>query len=153
MKVSKKQITEARLRAALQRLLDGKPDNVKASAKLTLNRINNEAKLSASYIHKFPEFVKEAELAIAAYGSEHGDTYVEGLVENKVDDSPTGQLKRKLKTETNLKNTYKQQRDDFKALADILVEKEASLMFRVFELQEEIKYLTQGKVVAMKSNK
>ena len=55
MKISKKKITEARLREAINRLIEGKPEKVKPSGKITLNRINNEAGLSASYIHKFPD--------------------------------------------------------------------------------------------------
>ena len=35
MKVSKKQITEARLKAAMNRLLDGKPEKVKPKIKKT----------------------------------------------------------------------------------------------------------------------
>ncbi|NQY35033.1 MAG: hypothetical protein HRT37_08735 [Alteromonadaceae bacterium] len=146
MKVSKRQITEARLKAALQRLLDGKPEKVKASGKLTLNRINNEAGLSASYIHKFPEFIEEAEKAITAYQYEHGDTYVESLIETKPEGSTIDKLKARLKNEIKLKKTYKEQRDAFKAVADKLVEQEASLIFRVYELQEEIRQITRGSI-------
>ncbi len=146
MKISKKQITEARLRAAINRLLEGKPEKVKPSGKITLNRINNEAGLSASYIHKFPEFVKEAKASIANFAKEHGNTYIESLVEHQVDESEVEKLKKKLKTEKRLKETYKEQRDTFKAIADKIVEKEASLYFRIYELQEEISQLTHGSV-------
>lgn len=44
-----RRITESRLHAALDRLLKNKPIKVKASGKLTPNKINNEAGLGNSY--------------------------------------------------------------------------------------------------------
>ncbi|EDM64706.1 hypothetical protein PE36_22625, partial [Moritella sp. PE36] len=49
-------LTEARLRDALQRLLDGVPTKTKAAGLLTLNKVNKEAGLGHSYIHKFTDF-------------------------------------------------------------------------------------------------
>ncbi|MGN5050252.1 hypothetical protein ACTG1T_07080 [Aeromonas veronii] len=74
-----KELTESRLHAALNRLLEGKPVKVKATGKLTLNKINNEAGLGNSYIHKFPDFLKYANPIIEEHNVNREKTMATGL--------------------------------------------------------------------------
>ena len=65
-----REITEGRLNQALKRLLSGTPTRVKVTWKLTLNKINNEARLGHSYIHKFDSFVEYANPIIEKFNEE-----------------------------------------------------------------------------------
>jgi hypothetical protein len=150
MAATKKQITEGRLRAALDRLLAGKPEKVPTNGKLSIKRVNDEAGLSRSYIYKFPEIVDEAEKAIAEYIKEHGENYAQELVEVGEDENRIEKLKRQLATETRLKKEYKQQRDNIKTAADLIAQREATLAYRVFELEQEILQLTRHKVTSIR---
>ena len=70
--ITPRQVTEGRLRVALQRLLDGKPERLAKVGKLSLNKINEEAGIGHSYIHKFQGFVaNEATPAIAAFNKDY----------------------------------------------------------------------------------
>lgn len=128
----------ARLRAALERLISGKPERVSLSRKLTLNRINNEAGLGHSYIHKFEDFVKyEAHPAIESFNANY-DPVKAKLLQNKVDVTETDKLKNKLKKATTLKEQYRQERDDLQIINKELETQNSSLIFRLYELQEQV---------------
>lgn len=89
---------------AFQRLLDGKPLNVKATGKLTLNRINNEAQLGNSYVHKFKEFVAYAKPVIDEYNLNRDKAMTTGLdIELDVPLSELDRLKHELKKLMSLK--------------------------------------------------
>lgn len=128
-----KQVTEGRLRNALQRLLDGNPTRVKATGKLSLNKINNEAGLGHSYIHKFVDFVEnEATPKIKTYNDKLESPSSSQQTESV---SEVDKLKAELKRERALKEQYRKERDDSRSA---LVEVEAlnsTLMFRLHELQ------------------
>jgi len=134
------EITEGRLRAALQRLLDGEPNRIKKTGKLSLNRINNEAGLGHSYIHKFKDFVQnEANPAIKEFNKNY-DPLAEKLKSEMTEDlSEMDKLRAKLKKEITLKKQYRQERDDGKQVNKILEQQNSSLMFRVYELQDEVR--------------
>lgn len=128
----------ARLRAALERLISGKPERVSPSGKLTLNRINNEAGLGHSYIHKFGDFIKyEANPAIESFNANYNPIKAK-LLQNKVEPTETEKLKHKLKKETALKEQYRQERDDLQIINKELETQNSSLMFRLYELQEQL---------------
>lgn len=138
--MASRELTEGRLRAALQRLLDGKPERLTKVGKLSLNKINKEAGLGHSYIHKFQDFViYEANPAIEAYNSNYdplAEQLKSGMAENLSD---TDKLKAKLKKEIALKEQYRKERDEAKQVNKKLEQQNSSLMFRVYELQEDLR--------------
>ena len=124
---------------AFQRLLDGKPLHVKATGKLTLNRINNEAQLGNSYVHKFKEFVDYAKPVIDEYNLNHDKAMTTGLdVELDVPLSVLDRLKHDLKKANDLKNKYRVQRNNAIEARKQLEAENARLRFRVFDLQQEL---------------
>lgn len=134
-----KLVTEGRLRAALQRLLDGKPERIKKIGKLSLNKINNEAGLGHSYIHKFKDFVEnEANPAIEAYNSNY-DPLAEQLKSGTTESlSDMDKLRTKLKKEVALKEKYRKELGDADIARKLLEKKISTLMFRIYELQDEL---------------
>lgn len=58
-------LTLQRLEAALQRLLDGKPERTADDGKLNINRINDEAGLSSGAIYYYKEFMTKARAVIS----------------------------------------------------------------------------------------
>jgi len=135
--VGTKDITEARLNNALARLLKGQPERVKKQGKLSLNRINNEAGLGHSYIHKFKDFVDDiANPAIEKFNKEYDPNTSEN------DDEPSSdveKLQKKLKKEIALKTKYRKERDEAIMIQKELETLNSTLMFRVYELQEKLR--------------
>ncbi|MFA0613418.1 hypothetical protein AB4582_04220 [Vibrio splendidus] len=124
---------------AFQRLLDGKPLHVKATGILTLNRINNEAQLSHSYIHKFKEFVAYAEPVIDKYNLDREKAMTTGLdIELDVPLSELDRLKHEFKKSNELKDKYRVQRNNAIEARKQLEAENARLRFRVFDLQQEL---------------
>ncbi len=138
--MASRELTEGRLRAALQRLLDGKPERLEKVGKLSLNKINKEAGLSHSYINKFKDFVEnEATPAIAEYNKNY-DPLVEQLKSGTTENlSNMDKLRAKLKKEIALKEQYRKERDDSNAAKKLLEKQISTLMFRVYELQHELR--------------
>ena len=131
--------TEARLHAALKRLLEGKPQRVKNNGKLSLNRINNEAGLGHSYIHKFEDFVRDiASPAIESFNKTYDPSHVE-LESQSAPLTEVEKLKAKLKKEKALKEKYRKERDDAIASCKELEKHNSTLMYRAFELQDELR--------------
>ncbi|HGO5303691.1 TPA: hypothetical protein ACK21Z_004521 [Vibrio harveyi] len=131
---------EEKLHKALVRLQDGKPLRTKAKGRLTLNKINNEAGLGRSYIHKFKEFVDNvANPAIEAY-NEILDTPKPSEIDkaSTEDMSEIDRLKDELRKQVELKEGYRTERDEALATNDELEVLNKSLMFRVYELQQEL---------------
>lgn len=138
-----KSIALTRLEDALKRLESGKPTRVKSNGKLSLNKINNEAGLGHSYIHKFTNFVQnEANPRIEAYNNKlsvlisnvHTAEY-DGIKLSELD-----RLKLDLKREISLKKKYKKKLDDALVCKKEVEQLNVSLMFRLNELQNEINY-------------
>lgn len=149
--VSKRELTEARLKEALQRLLDGCPIRTKSSGRLSLNKINNEAGCGNSYINHFTDFVRdEAKPAIKKY-NETREKAIEGdIVLTKVELSEKEVFRVELQREKRLKERYRHERDDARKAKEQLEALNNTLMFRLFDLQEE---LSSHKVVSISSNK
>lgn len=138
--MSSKELTEGRLREALERLLNGTPRNVKAKGKLTLNKVNNEAKLGNSYVHKFPEFVSYAKPLIDEYNQNRDKAMTKGLdVEiSGVELDQVDKLKAQLKKALELKERYRLERDNAVEARQQLEHKYSELMFHAHELQEDL---------------
>lgn len=131
---------EEKLHKALTRLQNGKPLRTKAKGRLTLNKINNEAGLGRSYIHKFKEFVDNvANPAIEAY-NEILDTPKSSEIDKASTEnmSEIDRLKDELRKQIELKEGYRTERDEALATNDELEVLNKSLMFRVYELQQEL---------------
>lgn len=131
---------EEKLKKALERLQAGKPVRTKAKGRLTLNKINNEAGLGRSYIHKFKQFVENvANPAIEAF-NDNLDTidHDERLFSESEDMSELDKLRAELNRERELKVEYRRERDEANAINTELETLNKSLMFRVYELQEQL---------------
>jgi DNA repair ATPase RecN len=133
---------EEKLQRALDRLTEkgGKPLKTKANGRLTLNKINNEAGLGRSYIHKFKEFVdKVANPAIEAYNEKLDNPELpDQSVPVTEDMNEIEKLKEELKRQIELKEDYRKELDEALTINDKLEVLNKSLMFRVYELQQEI---------------
>ncbi|HCE1977276.1 TPA: hypothetical protein NGS68_000542 [Vibrio parahaemolyticus] len=129
-----------RLQQALNRLLAGNPERVKATGRITLNKINNEAGFGRSYIHKFKTFINDVALpAIGEYNKG-----LDGLSDEDLQTSPasmTPSLENKLRAERNreekLKNKYRKKNEELEAKVKQLEAINNTLMFRLYELQDE----------------
>jgi len=131
---------EEKLKKALERLQAGKPLRTKAKGRLTLNKINNEAGLGRSYIHKFKDFVENvANPAIEKYNDSLGGTeQSEQMASESEDMSEIDRLRVELNREKELKVEYRRERDEALAINTKLETINKSLMFRVYELQEQL---------------
>lgn len=141
--MSSRAVTEARLEEALKRLLNGAPVRIKKGGKLTLNKVNKEAGLGHSYVHKFPEFVARATPQIDEY-NKYAHKIETGM---ELDDSSldeVSRLKLQLKKEKRLKEQYRTERDNAIVIQKELETLNSTLMFRVYELQEEARH---GRVI------
>ncbi|EJB8454168.1 hypothetical protein MW332_003995 [Vibrio parahaemolyticus] len=129
-----------KLQKALCRLQNGKPLRTKAKGKLTLNKINNEADLGRSYIHKFKDFVeKEAKPAIEKYNAKLDEVEQPEQISSESEDiSEIDKLRVELNREKELKVEYRRERDEAIAINTELEILNKSLMFRVYELQEQL---------------
>ncbi|MEZ8927873.1 hypothetical protein AB6D87_24580 [Vibrio lentus] len=146
------EVSIARLNASLERLVNGKPKRVKLKGRLTLNKINNEAGFGSSYIHnkRFSDWVEQtAKPAIEKFEKEYDPLKFE-LAGSKEELTEIDLLKRKLKKEQELKVKYRIERDEA-VLKEKMAKKLANdLMFRVYELQDEVR---MGDVVSITRNK
>ncbi|MFT2092105.1 hypothetical protein [Paraglaciecola sp. 2405UD69-4] len=137
--MSKRDLTESRLQEALQRLLKGSPKRTKASGRLTLNKINKEAGLGNSYIHKFPDFIDSVKPQIDEFNKNRNALLEVGIILPTLNLTLEESLKADLKRETNLKEKYRQERDDYKKAKADLEALCNSLMFRIHELQQDLR--------------
>lgn len=137
---NKRALTEGRLRNALQRLLEGRPIRAKQAGKLTLNKINTEAGLGNAHINKFPDFVDEIGPKIDEYNQNKTRALESGVILPSVTLTPLESIKADLKREQKLKVKYRTERDDEKKAKVELEALNNSLLFRVYELQEELRY-------------
>jgi hypothetical protein len=126
-------VTEGRLRVALERLLNGEGKRVRKTGNLSLNKVNDEAGLGHSYIHKFKDFINdEANPAIEAYNANYSPLSDELEIDSE-DLTEVDKLKTKLKKEIALKERYRHERDDALATKKLLEAENSKLMFRVYE--------------------
>jgi hypothetical protein len=151
--MSDKSLTLGRLEAALKRLESGTPNRVKPNGNISLNKINNEAGLGHSYIHKFTDFVRdEANPRIKAYNEKLSVLISNGhVIENDgIELSEVDKLKTELKREISLKDKYRKERNDALECKKEVEQLNTSLMFRLYELQNEIRI---NSVVRLSSRK
>ncbi|RYU56044.1 hypothetical protein ERW51_16515 [Aliivibrio finisterrensis] len=132
---------EDKLHKALDRLtsIDGKPLRTKVKGRLTLNKINNEAGLGRSYIHKFKKFVdKVANPAIERYNGilDDSESSVQATDLDNIDEIEL--IKEDLRLQIELKDTYRKERDEVIIINDQLETLNKSLMFRIYELQQQL---------------
>ncbi|MGL5667567.1 MAG: hypothetical protein ACRDD9_15705 [Shewanella sp.] len=147
MKASKTQITEQRMRNALQRLLDGQPERTKTDGKIGLLRINKEAGCSQGLIYKYPEVVADARVAIEQHKAKQKSQL--GLESLSTEGNKENRLRAERDKQAELKRSYREQRDNFQALADDTVKRESALLFRCHELQLELNQYDSSKVVLL----
>lgn len=147
--MNKVEMTKARFREALQRLLEGRPIRAKASGKLTYNKINVEAGAGHSYINKadFKELRGEFLPLIEEYNTNKNKALEGGVILPEVNLTTEEKLKIELKREIGLKERYRQERDDAKAAEKLLEVMHNTLLFRIHDLQEELRPM---KVVSIK---
>ena len=133
-----RQITEARLHEALQRLLDGQGRYVKPKGRLTLNKVNTEAQLGNSYVHKFPEFVAHARPLIEQCNHNREKAMATGLdIDIGSQLSEIDKLKSELQRERALKEKYRRERDNAIQARSLLEQDYSELIKRLAELQDE----------------
>lgn len=128
---------EERLQNSLNRLLKRKPERVKATGRLTLNKINREAGFGQSYIHKFKSFIDEvANPAIERYNNDINipNSPIQATAPNDV--NIISALNDKFKREERLKNKYRKENEDLQKQVEELGSLNRSLMFRIYELQQ-----------------
>ena len=141
------QTTEQRLRNALQRLLDGRPERTKADSKISLSRINKEAGCSHGLIYKYPGVISEAKVAIEQHKvNQQRSSILENL---STSSNREARLKAERDKQEKLKRDYRDQRDNLQVLADSAVKRENELLFRCHELQLELNFINKTKVVPL----
>lgn len=143
-------VTEKRLRDALQRLINGKPERTRADNKINLSRINEEAGCSHGLIYKYPEVVMDARVAI----QEHKTTKIrKGIIDSQlIDIDKIAKIKEERNKQEKLKLDYRMQRDNYQMLADDVVKRENELLFRCHELQITLNKINELRVVQIHDN-
>ena len=138
----KSEITLQLLNEALDRLLSGSPVNTKLDGKISIKRINDEAKLSRGAIYYYKDFVELAKEKI----QEHKNDV-------KVEKSPATKeekLRNQKKKKKRLKKDYYEQVSTLNGLNDAMVAENAVLAYRCMVLEDEINALTNGKISLIK---
>lgn len=131
--------TEARLHEALNRLLENKPTKVKAKTKLTLNKINKEAGLGNSYIHRFPEFMKYAKPLMDVYNLTREKVIENGLgIDAIASLSETNNAESDLARERRLKNKYRQERNSAIEARKLMESKYYEVVFKLLSVQKDL---------------
>jgi len=143
-------LTEARLREALQRLLDGRPVRTKISGSITPNKINNEAGLGNSYIYKFPDFLDYAKPIIEKHNEVKNKAMEGKVVLSEIVLSEKEKFRIELQREKRLKERYRQERDDSRKAKNELESLNNTLMFRLYELQEELRHHKEVPIISGK---
>tara|TARA_Y100001963_G_scaffold152155_1_gene236397 strand:- start:288 stop:713 length:426 start_codon:yes stop_codon:yes gene_type:complete len=128
-------VTELRLEAAFNRLLNGVPERTKPDGRISISRINQEAGLSQGAIYYYKDFVAQAKATIAQRKAQPQlHSQQEGSANSS---SALHKLQDSLKKEKSLKKQYRNQRDDFKNISDITIKENVCLAFRILELEDE----------------
>lgn len=138
----KSEITLQLLNEALDRLLGGTPINTKPDGKISIKRINDEAKLSRGAIYYYKDFV---ELAKGRIQEHKGNAETGKLVATKEE-----KLRNQRDNEKRLKKDYYEQVSTLSDLNDAMVAANAALAYRCMVLEDEINALTNGKISFIK---
>lgn len=126
-----------RLKEALNRLLDGRPERTKNDGRINISRINAEAGFSTGAIYHHREFVEEAKEIISIRNNRQSNDLP------KETSSQIQKLRLQRDNEKRLKEGYRSQRDKIKLFCDKVVAKNASLEFALFEALEKIATLEE----------
>jgi hypothetical protein len=114
------EFTLQRLKEALNRLKEGKPEHTKADGKISILRINDEAGLSRGAIYYYKNFVKQAKAEIRIYNeSKQTLDVIDGL------EPRYGELERLRQSrnkEKQLKEKYREELKNFRVLSDEVVQ-------------------------------
>jgi AcrR family transcriptional regulator len=147
--MGRSEITLQRLRDALERLKNGEPTKTKRDGKISILRINDEAGLSRGAIYHYTEFIEEAKAEIAFHEQRRLENKDRDILESfKEESSRIDQIKHAKQNETRLKNTYREQRDNLKAISDEIVKRDVSWAYRCLELQMELARYEGNRVVS-----
>lgn len=125
-------LTVQRLEAALERLIDGKPERTPNDGKISLSRINKEAGLSAGGIYYYAEFVDKARHEIEKKKSQKSG------YSSKSNKISIDKIRAQRDKERELKERYRSQRDEIKKFCDQVVAHNANLEFSLYEALERI---------------
>lgn len=124
---NKRLVTEARLESALERLFEGNPERTKPDGKISLKRINDEAGLSSGSIYYYKDFVVRARAVISEIKSKTNTNNY------SVSKSDIAKLRAERDKQKQLKERYREQRDDIKRFADGVIQENAKLHFSLHE--------------------
>ncbi len=146
---------EQRFLSAIERLKNGKPERVKASGKITLNKINREAGFGHSYIQnsKFKTFVSQTVNPLIKEYNEKLDSPDSVILPTSLDSNDTNEiekLKNEKRREQRLKDKYRKERDDLEVKLKELETLNNSLTYRVYELQIELQEALGNSVYEIK---
>lgn len=139
------EFTLQRLKEALNRLKEGKPEYTKADGKISILRINNEASLSRGAIYYYKDFVKQAKAEIQIYNENKQQLNVIDGLEPR--DGGLERLRQSRNKEKQLKEKYREELKNFKNLSDEVVQQNVSLAFRLMEMQDERRQIEVGKII------
>lgn len=137
--------TLQRLKDALNRLKEGKPEHTKADGKISILRINNEASLSRGAIYYYKDFVKQAKAEIQIYNASKQKLDVLDDLESS--GSELERLRQSRNKEKQLKEKYRGELKNFRVLTDEMVQQNVSLAFRLMEMQDERRQIEEGKII------
>ena len=132
------QQTLIQLDQALHRLLEGAPERTPNDGRISLSRINKEAGLSSGGIYHYEDFVEYARSIIDKRKQKEQST---GRSLSKVSEQ---RLRQQRDKEKQLKESYREQRDNIKAFCDQVITKNAQLEFALFEALEKIEALEEA---------
>lgn len=135
--------TLIRLEAALERLLNGKPEKTPNDGRISISRVNSEAGLSVGSIYYYKQFVEEVRIAIEDSKRSKSNTTSSKTTVNYE------RLRNKRDDEKRLKEKYRVQRDEIKEFCDRVVSKNAYLEFSLFEALAKIDWL-EAEIRSMK---
>lgn len=127
--------TLIKLEQALQRIVEGCPKRTKADGRINLSRINQEAGLSSGGIYYYPDFVESTKKYIQSLKESDSSVIKHGNI------SKESKLREQRDKERQLKEQYREQRDQMKTFCDGVVAKNAQLEFALFEALEQISQL------------
>ena len=135
--------TEARIEAALQRIIDGKPQRIDKSKKLSVSAVQKEAGLGQGSIYYYPALVDKIKRLI-----------IETKAKDSLDDKPkndVARLRAEKKKEIQVKENY---RDQVDALKDKLKQAAADhhrLAYMIYERDKIISDLNFKLKIAKQS--
>lgn len=147
--MSKKKNTLIALEAALSRVVEGNPKRIPVTRKLSVRAIEEETNLGNGSGYYYPEFVEKVKKTKAEMAANSGIA----------PRSDTERLRAKAKQETRIKEKYKQEKDELKAMVARMAAEHHHLndalrkaLVRIDELEQENSELTDKLVEARRNS-